>query len=332
MKKCTSCESMWDQLSAYVDGMLPPDKARHIEEHVAGCSSCAMDLRFLRNTAAMLSDMPAIDPPLTLRQSILNATIYRTNWRNRLYAATANAIKPYRVRTLALAGVSLAILAVALTHAFYQPATNRIAQLPGSSHITPWSSEPAYPGNFAKPSNVTANSGIVATAKHPQTSALAGSSKLHKITNPIRRRMPVETQIAWNYAPQEHAAAHKRYSNTGLIPRRVEPSMTPDADTPPTGEPDRVAMALPVETNANVVTGIISTGKNSAEAPSADNHIRLHLVEATPPVNTNTVSTLSDLRRSIRARQATVIHDGVGSFSSPGNHHDVMFDLIKSRF
>jgi hypothetical protein len=51
-----------EELSAHLDGCLPPDRARRLEEHLRSCDSCRRKLADLRALAAALREMP--DAPL----------------------------------------------------------------------------------------------------------------------------------------------------------------------------------------------------------------------------------------------------------------------------
>lgn len=48
-----SCREIFAELSAYLDGELPEDACREIEEHLRGCSPCEAFLASLRTTVEL---------------------------------------------------------------------------------------------------------------------------------------------------------------------------------------------------------------------------------------------------------------------------------------
>src|SRR5438045_1691297 len=101
--------------------MADSDESAQVERHVAHCGSCAADLVFMRQTALALHDSPLVEPPAQLRQAILDATIYRPTWRQRLAAAWAATFAEMRAPTMALVGAAGATLAAVLLFAHTRP-------------------------------------------------------------------------------------------------------------------------------------------------------------------------------------------------------------------
>lgn len=60
-----------EDLTAWVDGELPPLQARALETHVAGCDSCTATVALLRKTVALLPTLPALEPSAALRRKVL---------------------------------------------------------------------------------------------------------------------------------------------------------------------------------------------------------------------------------------------------------------------
>jgi anti-sigma-K factor RskA len=59
--------------AAYALDALSPDDASRLEEHLRGCDRCRSDLAAFRETASALAlAVPAVDPPASLRQRILD--------------------------------------------------------------------------------------------------------------------------------------------------------------------------------------------------------------------------------------------------------------------
>jgi|GEM_PF-658421 len=58
-------EHQWvgESLSAYIDGELTPRERTRVEQHLKECPACAEDLRTLRQTVALLRELPVIPAP-----------------------------------------------------------------------------------------------------------------------------------------------------------------------------------------------------------------------------------------------------------------------------
>jgi len=52
-----------NDLSAYADGALSPDKAHALEQHLSGCEACRTELDELRSIASAVRDMPKAEVP-----------------------------------------------------------------------------------------------------------------------------------------------------------------------------------------------------------------------------------------------------------------------------
>ncbi len=66
--------SHWlDLLSEYLDGDLPPDQARALDEHLAGCASCRETLAGLREVMARARELGPIEPGRDLWPGIAGA-------------------------------------------------------------------------------------------------------------------------------------------------------------------------------------------------------------------------------------------------------------------
>jgi len=57
-----NCSKMGQNLSAYMDGALDPKARAAVEAHIAGCSVCAGELKFMAAADADLKRLPAIEP------------------------------------------------------------------------------------------------------------------------------------------------------------------------------------------------------------------------------------------------------------------------------
>ena len=80
-------EAIWDLISLYVDGEATPEQVAQVETLLKSDPTYARDLEFLRATGSAVHSFVEIEPPATLRDSILNATTRRPSLTTRLVLA-----------------------------------------------------------------------------------------------------------------------------------------------------------------------------------------------------------------------------------------------------
>ena len=61
------CSRIVSLLSDYVDGRLPADVRRDLEQHLSGCSDCTTFVGTFRSTVALLQSLNEDDLPEELR-------------------------------------------------------------------------------------------------------------------------------------------------------------------------------------------------------------------------------------------------------------------------
>jgi len=93
-----------DKLSAYIDGELRASAAVRLEEHLAGCEGCRLELEQLSATVVALHDLPEVQAPRSFTLSAERVAARRPQ-------ARAAAPLGLGVR-LAAAGVAVALAAV----------------------------------------------------------------------------------------------------------------------------------------------------------------------------------------------------------------------------
>lgn len=71
MTRTPTCPEVAEQLSAYLDEALPPDRRQGTEAHLAGCTECSRALSELRCTRRLLRDLPGSLMPDRVRQHLL---------------------------------------------------------------------------------------------------------------------------------------------------------------------------------------------------------------------------------------------------------------------
>lgn len=64
------CERIKEWMGEHLDGCLDADRTREMNEHLTGCDACRRELEELRQTVALLRDMPAVMPPADLIPSV----------------------------------------------------------------------------------------------------------------------------------------------------------------------------------------------------------------------------------------------------------------------
>jgi len=70
-----SCHEIEKELSAYLDGELPPKEADRVREHIAKCPACARELERLRRVIETMRELPAVPAPKGLKEKILDELV-----------------------------------------------------------------------------------------------------------------------------------------------------------------------------------------------------------------------------------------------------------------
>jgi anti-sigma factor RsiW len=60
-----------EDLTAYVDGELPPPRRAEVEAHLGTCAGCRATHALLRNAVARLAELPAFEPSPATRRAVL---------------------------------------------------------------------------------------------------------------------------------------------------------------------------------------------------------------------------------------------------------------------
>lgn len=80
-----------EDLTAYVDGELPPPHRARVEAHLGTCAACQGTERLLRVTVARMAQLPAFTPsPSARRELLARVDALPPTWRERL----AHLLKP----------------------------------------------------------------------------------------------------------------------------------------------------------------------------------------------------------------------------------------------
>ena len=78
---CSDFESL---LSDHAEALLTPDVAVQMEQHRAKCDSCSVLFREVTRLIEDLHDLPEMEPPERLLQTIMDATT-GADWRRSLW-------------------------------------------------------------------------------------------------------------------------------------------------------------------------------------------------------------------------------------------------------
>jgi len=70
-----NCPEARELLSAYLDGYLGPEEKTAMEEHLAGCPYCAMDLAGIKETISLVHSLEndTLEPPPDFAEQVMNA-------------------------------------------------------------------------------------------------------------------------------------------------------------------------------------------------------------------------------------------------------------------
>jgi len=59
-----NCRHVWDQISNYIDGTVPPGLRKAVEEHLAHCRHCSAVLDATRNILVLVGDDRTFELPV----------------------------------------------------------------------------------------------------------------------------------------------------------------------------------------------------------------------------------------------------------------------------
>ena len=59
-----NCRHVWDQISNYIDGTVPPELRKAVEEHLAHCRHCSAVLDSTRNILVLVADERTFELPV----------------------------------------------------------------------------------------------------------------------------------------------------------------------------------------------------------------------------------------------------------------------------
>ncbi len=80
-RRSARCLELFEKLSEYIDGELPPGVCAEIEAHLAGCEPCLRFLHSLRSTVAHVGELPASGMPEDLKRACVETFAKRCRGR-----------------------------------------------------------------------------------------------------------------------------------------------------------------------------------------------------------------------------------------------------------
>lgn len=317
------CDSVWDLLSAYADGETNAHETSLVESHVATCTDCARDLEFMRSASLALVEAPEVEPPATLRSSILAATVYRPSFSVRFANALRRTFAAQSVRygSLAAAGAAAALTFIAMRDGGvsngveYHPSSRTTASAPETS------------------SNPRALAGVVRPL---------GADHVSVRPNSLR---PVHRSVVASFDHQASAGSLQPVirpaidrGTAGAIARNdyIVPDATDRDTTVRTPDAGSTANEAP---RHEVIASAGTTINRPAEVPAVtprdvettpERPSRVLLAASSGGMDAGQVATLADLRRSLNRRDHRMSE--VSGVTEGGDARVIRVDLLKSSF
>ncbi len=106
----SSCLDLEAVLTQYAEGSLPETERGSVETHLARCSACTGALEEMRLALALCRRAEEMAPPPRLVARILEQTIGKLSWKQRLRLWVRPALQPRLAMGLAMALISFSIV------------------------------------------------------------------------------------------------------------------------------------------------------------------------------------------------------------------------------
>ncbi len=341
------CDQIWDLLSVYADNETNHDETAMVETHIADCSDCARNLRFLRATSGALNLVPDVNPPMSLRQSILDATVNRPTWGQRIlaYVLPAGVSESRRYAAIgAVAGLAGAAALLALRPAL-PTVENSASYRPLGNGIVAESSRPAVgsvsvvpPSNESKaaklpiasasiePSNHSGNASFVTLREQPASSRNAGPRFVASIPSPKAAKGAGVVHVA--------SAIEFKANVSGPAGKLEVQPVEPPAELTAPVAPGIVttAMMITAMPPANDPMAMVKAESGMGEtlrAPSTLPAGHIALASETRTALTEQMVTLADLKHLLR-KQAT--DDNARFIRESIKDKQIRLDVVHGRF
>jgi hypothetical protein len=332
------CNRIWDLISLYVDGEAGPEEAKAVEQHTAACLSCAQDLAMLQRTAGVLLRIPETEPPAALRQAILEATVYRPTFADRLRAAVSTLLRPMPVRySLSAAAGAMVVMGIARLGSGPAPVT-QVAELPApptasfpTTQPSPSLPAPALPApatgremaalplaSEPRTAVVSAKSPHGITPSHPQRVATPASSK-------TRQEIPSALKAG---SPAEHRSVVSLIPTTTSIDEKIKVPTNPSEEFVPEIPPD--VMEMMMKSGMMGEMGMTEPMKKPMPAePAPSSGTAKIVLAASTRISPGQLATLADLKSSLKRTTADTL---AAALPQTAKERAIKVDVLKSSF
>jgi hypothetical protein len=212
------CEAVWPLLSFYSDNEASREEAAMVEGHIAVCSSCSADLRFMQSTSVAFSTLPDLSPPSDLRTAILAATVDRPGRARQLAESFHRLLGPAPARYgfAAAAGLAGILVAVAINRglppagglnenpAVYRPVPTLAERAPATTPSGP--KEVVAPAPLAVHPRLT-NAAPLLTREGGAPNPFAGSAHGDAVTVAANKTVSLQPVVNRNMPAKKAASA-----------------------------------------------------------------------------------------------------------------------------
>jgi anti-sigma factor RsiW len=303
----TRCAALWHHISDYTDGVIAPDDAVTVEQHVASCAECAADIAFLHHSLATLRSAPPVEPPSGLRDAILAATVGKPTAADRYRRVFAALLAPVPARALAFTAVACAI-ALGIMRPSDEIRHPDIASTPPTF---------VAPGSIAGKPRMLDRVTLLPVGESVPIAISRRVSRSHS-----HNVLMADLRLIGNRGAGLAARSAAQPLGRGVMPKGGADAASMDRASAPVSEPNDTLIES--EPDASPASPPVTT----AAAYSGDESVRTTMVSS---ANTGPgqITTLSDIRRSLR-EQATTVGREIASIPSP--RRQIRLDVIHSSF
>jgi len=102
-----------ERLSEYIDGLLPDEEKKLLEEHLASCKECAEALGELKRTVSMLRDLDEVEPPAWFTQKVMEKVREEAQAEKNLFKKLLGPVRSF-VPLEAVGAIAIAITVIVL--------------------------------------------------------------------------------------------------------------------------------------------------------------------------------------------------------------------------
>jgi len=331
-----TCDDIWDDISLVIDGEADEQTKLLVERHLAECAECVFTYRILQDSARILLDEPEIAPPSGLRNSILNATVYRPSFMERIQRELSRWTIPAKVGSFSMGLAAAALLWIFVPNQgvpHFDPLSRMVPQSSGiASNDEAQSSDVESPqvdnkdvaGGISTKLPVSVNSPVATPRGTIQSTSIKFMPAGQK--DP-RIKGSVMTQ---NQAPKSDDT---RIARSPILsqPNATSPSEPEEIEPPEMRESVRTPVLEVARNEAAVImrnSPVAGSSESHTAEPSAAPSPRIMLVSGSDSNVNGAATTLADLRSSLKHRD--VVHYSTTDLTLIERRQ--MWDVYRSRF